>query len=96
MLEIFARAEWYLARAEPEREWRGILHPRPVVIGPATRTALPHTLETDGGAFAVYTATAADQLTPYVGLPITARGKLVHLREEGLEPELWLASIERA
>jgi len=93
MSEIFARADWYLARSEPEKEWQGVLRERDVLIGPATRTALLHTLITEDKQYPVYTAAIGQQVSPYVGLLVIVRGKLVDLSNEGFGQELWIGSI---
>ena len=96
MSEIFARADWYLARSEPEKKWQGVLRNRDVLIGPATRTALLYTFVTDDKQLPVYTANLGQQLAPYVGLPAIVRGKLVDLSNEGFGQELWIGSIQMA
>jgi hypothetical protein len=94
--EIFAEADWYLARSEPEKEWQGVLRNRDVLIGPATRTALLYTFVTDDKQLPVYTANIGQQLAPYVALPVIVRGKLVDLSNEGFGQELWIGSIQMA
>jgi hypothetical protein len=96
MSEIFASADWYIVRSEPEREWRGVLRERDVLFGPASRTALLHTLITEEGQLPVYTANIGQQVAPFVGLPVKVRGKLVDLSDEGFGQELWIGSIQVA
>jgi hypothetical protein len=96
MAEIFAGAEWYLARPEPEREWQGVLHPRAAPVGPASRTALLYTLLTGDAQLPVYTANIAPQLIPYAGVPVRVRGKLVDLSDEGFGQELWIGSVQKS
>lgn len=93
-LEIYAREDWYLDRAEPEKSWRGVLAPREIVQGPGARQALVYELIADEGSVAVYAANAQDQLEPFLGREVLIRGKLVDLREEGFGEELWIASIK--
>lgn len=94
MTEIFARTEWYRARPEPEREWRGVLRDRDVPTGPASRTALSYALITnDQKLHPVYAANVEKQLAPYVGRAVIMRAKLVDLSGEGYGQELWAASI---
>src|SRR5437763_1058891 len=37
MTQIYAKADWYRERPEPEREWQGVLRDRHVSAGPAGR-----------------------------------------------------------
>jgi len=94
MAEIFAGTEWYRARPEPEREWRGLLRDRDVPMGPASRTSLTYALITnDQKHHPVYAANLGRQLAPYVGRAVIMRAKLVDLSGEGYGQELWIASI---
>jgi len=93
MTEIYARADWYLERPEPEMEWKGILEERAEPLGPNTRGALLFTLVTDQGRFPVYAANVEQKLAPYLGDPVIVRGKLVDLSKEGFGQELWIASL---
>jgi hypothetical protein len=92
-IEVYVREQWYRARPEPERRWRGELHKRAVVQGPGSRTSLGFTLVTEEGDFAVYSAGMAQRLAPLMGRPIEAFGKLVDLRSEGLGQELWIGTV---
>ena len=94
MTEIFGATEWYRARPEPEREWRGVLRDRDVPIGPDSRTALSYALITDDQTHhPIYAANVGKQLAPYVGRAVILRAKMVDLRGEGYGQELWIASI---
>jgi hypothetical protein len=92
MTEIFAQADWYRERPEPEREWRGVLQERDQPVGPATRMGLRYTLVTEEGQIPVYAASVEGQLAAYVGQQVLVRGKLIDL--SGGE-ELWIATIQR-
>ncbi len=94
VVEIHAQADWYRARVEPEKNWRGVLRERQVTVGPATRVALAYTLVTEEGELPVYSAQVVDQLMPFVGKQVIVRGKWVDLSKEGAGPELWIAAIE--
>jgi hypothetical protein len=94
MTEIFGATEWYRARPEPEREWRGVLRKQDVPMGPASRTSLSYALITnDPKHHSVYAANVEKQLAPYVGRAVILRAKLVDLSGEGYGQELWIASI---
>ncbi len=94
MTVIYGQADWYLARAEPEKAWRGVLRERQVTVGPATRTALAYALVTDEGDLPVYSAQLVATLAPFVGRQVLVRGKLVNLSSEGAGEELWIATIQ--
>jgi hypothetical protein len=91
--EIYAEADWYRERSEPEKEWRGVLREREVKVGPATRTALTYKLVRDDQELPIYAANVAPKLAPFVGRQVLIRGKLVDLSKEGFGRELWIASI---
>jgi hypothetical protein len=95
MTEVFAAEAWYRARPEPEQVWQGRLETRPVVVGPASRTALTYTLETKDAPLAVYTGNQAHVFVPYVGHEVVVHGKLVDLHGEGFGQELWIGSIQQ-
>jgi hypothetical protein len=93
MPNIYARTEWYRARSESEQSWEGVLEERHAPVGPASRSALRYTLVVNGSQFPVYAPDLAQKLAPFVRQRVMVRGKLVDLREEGFEQELWIASI---
>ena len=93
MREIYANADWYRARQEPEKLWRGVLRERDVTVGPASRTALLYTLITENSQLLVYAAKVGRQLASLVGRQVLVRGKLVDLSGEGFGQELWIGSI---
>lgn len=94
MTEIFAGADWYRARPEPEKERRGVLRDRDAPLGPASRTSLTYMLITDDDKHhPVYAPNLESQLAPYVGRAVIVRGKLVHLGDEGFGQELWIGAI---
>lgn len=90
---VYAKAEWYRARAEPEQLWRGILVKRDSPVGPNTRNALKYTLRIGKEDLAVYAAGVEERLASFVDQEVSVRGKLVDLREEGFGKEMWIASI---
>lgn len=90
---IYAKAEWYRARPEPEQLWRGTLAKRDAPVGPNTRNALKYSLRTGKDDVAVYAAGVEERLASFVDQEVLVRGKLVDLREEGQGKELWIASI---
>jgi len=90
---IYAKAEWYRARPEPEKVWKGTLHHRDSPVGPNTRNALKYTLRTGKDDIAVYAAGVEERLASFVDQEVSVRGKLVDLREEGQGKEMWIASI---
>ena len=92
--QIFAEAEWYQARPEPEKQWRGVLRKRDAPLGPATRGALSFTLVTADKSLPVYAANVEQRLGPFVGRQVLVSGKLVDLSQEGFGEELWIASIQ--
>jgi hypothetical protein len=96
MTEVYARTDWYSARLETEREWRGILRKRDAPIGPAARTALTYELATDDSTYSVYAANVEEVLAPFVDEPVLIRGKLVDLSAEGFGSELWIGFIGNA
>ena len=93
---IHAETEWYRARSEPEKLWRGVLLKRDTPPGPNSRTALKYSLRTgkdDKDNLAVYAAGAEERLTTFLDREVLVRGKLVDLSAEGQGKELWIASI---
>ena len=90
---VYAKAEWYRARRDPEKVWRGTLANRDAPVGPNTRSALKYAMRTDKGDIAVYAAGVEERLASFVDQAVSVRGKLVDLREEGQGKELWIASI---
>ena len=92
-ISIFADADWYRSRPEPEQRWRGTLHERQQVAGPGSRLGLTLSLETESGVFPVYAAGIEGTLKTYLGRPILVEGKLVNLTSEGFGPEIWIASV---
>jgi len=91
--KIYAEAEWYQARPEPEKQWRGVLRRRDSPLGPATRAALSFTLVTEGQQLPVYAANVEQRLAPFVSHQVLVSGKLVDLGKEGFRVELWIAAI---
>jgi hypothetical protein len=96
MTQIYAGADWYRDRPEPEREWRGVLRERHVSAGPAARPALAFELVTNEGTLPIYAAGVEPQLAPFVGLKVVVRGKRVDLTSEGYGMELWISALQRA
>jgi len=94
--QIYAGADWYRARPEPEEAWRGVLRARDTPTGPATRTSLRYTLVAGQERIPVYAAQVMDQLAPFKGHEVTVNGKLVDLSAEGFGKELWIGSIRKA
>jgi hypothetical protein len=92
-VRIHADADWYRARPERERRWRGTLRERPVVAGPASRTALSYALETSEGSYPVYAAGVETALARLAGQLLDVEGKLVDLADEGFGKELWIATV---
>jgi hypothetical protein len=95
MTEIYAGADWYRERPEPEREWRGTLYERNAPLGPAGRPALAYELVTRHGKLPVYAAGVKPKLAPFAGAKVVARGKRVDLTSEGYGPELWIGALRR-
>ena len=91
-VRIYAGADWYQSRPEPERHWRGILRRRPVVEGPGSRTALTFALDTGERTYPVYAAGVESELAPFAGRWVEVEGKLVDLGDEGFGEELWIAT----
>jgi hypothetical protein len=96
MTQIFAGADWYHARPEPEEAWQGVLRKRDTPAGPAARTGLRYTLVAGEESIPVYAAQAMDRLAPFVGNEVVIHGKLVDLSAEGFGKELWIGSIRKA
>ena len=92
-VRIYADADWYRTRPEPERRWHGILKERPVVSGPSNRTALKFVFVTKEGTYPVYAAGVGKDLAPFTGRRLEVEGKLVDLTDEGFGKELWVASF---
>lgn len=92
--EVYAHTHWYAERTEPEEIWRGLLQRCEPPGGPADRAALTFCLVTDDRRIDIYAAHVDELLTPFEGMVVTAKGKLVDLGAEGHGEELWLASIE--
>ncbi len=92
-VRIYADADWYRTRPEPERRWYGILKERPVISGPSNRTALTFALVTKEGTYLVYAAGVGKDLAPFTGWRLDVEGKLVDLTDEGFGKELWVASF---
>ncbi|HEX5761191.1 MAG TPA: hypothetical protein VF121_18550 [Thermoanaerobaculia bacterium] len=92
-VEIYAAADWYRARPEPEERWEGTLEKVDPVVGPAGRTSLTYALRTADRRLPVYAAGVQERLAPFTGRAVRATGKLVDLSGEGLGRELWIASI---
>jgi hypothetical protein len=92
-VRIYADADWYRTRPEPERRWHGFLKKRPVVAGPSNRTALTFALVTKEGTYPVYAAGVGKDLAPFTGWRLEVEGKLVDLTDEGFGKELWVASF---
>jgi hypothetical protein len=91
--QIYAEADWYRKRPEPEKKWRGVLRERKVPAGPATRTALTYKLVVKGKELPVYAANVEEKLEPFVNQQVLISGKLVDLSKDGFGQELWIASI---
>jgi hypothetical protein len=92
-IRIFADADWYRSRSEPEQRWRGTLHERQQDAGPGARLGLPFSLDTGSGVFPVYAAGFENTLKSFLGRPILVEGKLVRLESEGFGSEIWIASV---
>lgn len=95
MTAIFANADWYRARPEPEHTWQGVLQPSDMPVGPNTRTTA-FVLVTDDQALPIYAATVEHLLAPFVGQCVMVQAKLVDLRPDGFGQELWVAHLRRA
>ena len=67
MVDVYAAADWYRERAEPERPWRGILRRSPARGGPADRPSVAFVLVTDDGPIALYAAGAEHVLADVRG-----------------------------
>jgi hypothetical protein len=93
MTDIYAAADWYRARPEPERVWQGQLQERPALVGPAGRTTLTYTGVTPDAHLPVYAPDGGHHLKPFVGPWVVVKGKLVDLRNEGLGQELWIGAV---
>lgn len=93
-VEVYADKDWYAARPDPEKTWRGVLWRREVPAGPSARTALTFALATGDRHLPVYAANAEHLLAEFVGRRVVAVGKLVDLSPEGYGEELWLGSLE--
>jgi hypothetical protein len=93
MTEIYATADWYRTRPEPERVWQGRLQERSAPVGPTGRTTLTYTLVTADAHLPVYAPDGGHRLGPFVGPHVVVKGKLVDLRDEGLGQELWIGAI---
>lgn len=91
--QIYAGEAWYQARPEPEESWEGVLRPRQLDRGPASRNALRYELISGQDEFAVYAANAESVLESFVGRKVLITGKLVDLSDEGYGQELWIASV---
>jgi len=90
---IYAEADWYRARPEAEKLWRGTLVKRSAPVGPNTRNALKYNLRSGKQVLAVYAAGVEETLAPFADQEVSVRGKLVDLRAEGQGKELWISSI---
>jgi hypothetical protein len=93
MTRIFGDESWYRARGEPERTWEGVLVPRDVTVGPDTRTALTHALESGSERMPIYAPGLHERLAPLVNRRVRIIGKLVDLSSEGFTEELWIGWI---
>jgi hypothetical protein len=69
---------------------------RPPAVGPAARPALTFALVTDEGSIPVYAATVERVLGRFEGHGVIVRGKLIDLRSEGFETELWIGALTAA
>lgn len=96
LTEVFAKSDWYLTRPEPERLWRGVLRRRPAPGGPADRPSLTFALVTADGPIPVYAAGVDRVLRTFQDEPVIVRAKLVDLRSEGFDPELWIGELGAA
>ncbi|MHC4108832.1 MAG: hypothetical protein ACYSTY_12170 [Planctomycetota bacterium] len=93
MTVVHAKAEWYIARQEPEQDLRGTLHKRDAPAGPGARLALSYELATEDETIPVYAAGVDEILSMFEGRRVLVRGKLVDLSAEGFGRELWIGSI---
>lgn len=98
---IYANEDWYRDRAEPERQWTGVLEKRDPDPGPSGRPALRFMLKSDERSLPVYAAGVVEKLAPFTGKGVTgkgvlARAKLVDLRSEGYGLELWIGTLRTA
>ena len=93
-VEISAREQWYLDRAEKEQFFQGTLGQRKAQIGPGARGGVNFTLlSKDDAEYPIYTGGADEKLQPFVGRSVRLRAKLVDLTKEGFGKELWIGSL---
>lgn len=90
---VYAKADWFRARPEPEKIWQGTLYSRDSPVGPNTRNALKFTLRCGKNDIPVYAAGVEEKLASFLGKRISVKGKLVDLRAEGHGKEIWIASL---
>jgi hypothetical protein len=93
MTEIYATADWYRARPEPERAWQGRLQEHPALVGPAGRTTFTYDLIAADAHLPVYAPDGECRLGPFVRPGVMVEGRLVDLRDEGLAQVVWIGAI---
>jgi hypothetical protein len=92
-VEISAREQWYLDRAEKEQFFQGTLGQRKAQIGPGARGGVNFTLLSKDAEYPIYTGGADEKLQPFAGRTVRLRAKLVDLAKEGFGKELWVGSL---
>lgn len=93
VVDIYRGRAWYAERGEPEADHTGVLDAAPGVTGPGNRPSVQFVLRTGSGELPVYASGVADVLRPLVGHRLGVRGKVIDLRREGGDCELWLGSV---
>ena len=73
----------------------GVLRPREVIEGPATRPGLGYEFATGTLRLPVYTGGPATGLATFAGPEVVVLGKIVDLSDEGFDRELWIGAIGR-
>lgn len=87
---MFAEADWYRARDEPEVRREGVLVPHRHTTGPQTRGGCDFMLRGGDGDEPVYSAGVERLLSRIAGRQVTVVGKLVIV--DGRR-ELWIGRL---
>ena len=92
---VYENETWYRERAEPEREFTGVLVRRSAPQGPGARLGLAFALRSGKLELPVYAARAERIFDGVVGTTITARGKLIDSSAaENSGKELWVGRFQ--